>query len=106
MHVDTTKLKYKTFQANVICREAGFPLGAKQVIQEDRWQRPFNRGHGQIVMDRLNCTGEEKSILDCSFDTDRDCGNEEWVGVICRESNEVRDCDPGTVSLPLSMSEQ
>ena len=50
-------------------------------------------------MDKLRCTGKEKSILDCSFSKERDCGSEEWVGVTCRESNEERDCDPGTVSL-------
>ena len=66
----------------MICREAGFPLGAEKVIHDA--DRPFGRGHGQIVMDGLNCTGEERSILDCSFNTDRECDNQEWVGVACK----------------------
>ena len=33
-------------EADVICREAGFPLGALRILRE--FDRPFGRGHGQV----------------------------------------------------------
>ena len=47
-------------------------------------------------MDGLNCTGEERSILDCSFNTDRECDSQEWVGVACKESTDSGTCDAVT----------
>ena len=92
-------------EANVVCRQAGYPLGAKQVLTlTNEYTRSncklessqaivgseFGHGTGQILLDELECTGSESSILECSFNpwTKHDCRNSEWAGVICKIQEE------------------
>ena len=68
-------------EANVICRMAGFPLGAKKA----HIASTLGNGRGDIILDELDCKGTETSILDCKFQpwTKHDCRITEWAGVTC-----------------------
>ena len=82
-------------EANVVCREAGFSLGAKEVFIGSH----FGKGSGHILLDELDCKGDENSILECKFDpwNITDCNDREWVGVSCRIDGTM-ECDPIGVS--------
>ncbi len=71
-------------EANVVCRQAGFPLGAKEAAINSR----FGSGSSaqQILLDELDCDGSESSLLECRFDpwTRHDCSHKEWAGVVCK----------------------
>ena len=69
-------------EAHVICREAGFPLGASRALIGS----VFGKGEGDILLDELNCKGNESSILSCNFDPwqTHDCSEAEWAGVDCK----------------------
>lgn len=73
-------------EAHVLCREAGFPLGAKSAEVGST----FGHGTGPILLDELSCEGNETSLFDCKFDpwTVHDCGDREWAGVICKLKEE------------------
>ncbi|XP_071800220.1 scavenger receptor cysteine-rich type 1 protein M130-like isoform X2 [Asterias amurensis] len=48
--------------ANVVCRQIGFPGAATA------WQSAhFGEGAGQILMDNVNCSGNEHRLQDCVF---------------------------------------
>lgn len=40
-------------EANVVCKEAGFPLGAKEAVLNSG----FGSGDGPILLDEVNCNG-------------------------------------------------
>ena len=47
----------------------------------------FGQGSGPIVLDNLDCNGDEESILECDFDPDTsDCTHFEDAGIRCLES--------------------
>ena len=47
----------------------------------------FGQGSGPIVLDNLNCDGDELSLLECDFDPDTsDCTHFEDAGLRCMES--------------------
>lgn len=72
-------------EANVFCREAGFPLGAVEV----KLNHDYQTGDGDqpnYVLDVLRCSGNETSLNDCEsngWDV-HECRPEETVGVICK----------------------
>ena len=72
--------------ANVICKDAGFPLGAKEAILHSK----FGSGN-QILLDELNCKGTEETLLECKFNPwkEHDCSAKEYAGVICRSKQEA-----------------
>ena len=72
-------------EANVICKEAGFPLGAKEAILHSK----FGSGD-EILLDELDCKGNENSLLDCKFNPwkEHDCSAKEYAGVVCRQRQE------------------
>ena len=78
-------------EANVVCREAGYPAGAQEVFVGSQ----FGKGSGQILLDELDCNGNENSLLECKFNpwTVTDCNDNEWVGVSCKIGG-VTECDP------------
>ncbi|XP_033181986.1 scavenger receptor cysteine-rich type 1 protein M130-like [Anabas testudineus] len=66
--------------AMVVCRElnCGAELNATQSAQ-------FGEGTGQIWLDDVDCSGNERSLIECQhrgFGT-HDCGHSEDAGVIC-----------------------
>ena len=80
-------------EANVICREAGYSLGANELFIGSQ----FGKGLGHILLDELDCKGDESSILECKFDpwNVTDCNDNEWVGVSCHVGSGVNEeCDP------------
>ncbi|XP_032783777.2 uncharacterized protein LOC116921556 isoform X1 [Daphnia magna] len=66
--------------ANVICRQLGFPLGASQALSHST----FGPGH-PILMDDVMCRGNESSLADCPFAGwgVHNCAPEETAGVRC-----------------------
>ena len=81
---------FKLEEAHVICREAGYPMGAQLVFIGAQ----FGKGTGQILLDELECKGNETSVLECEFDpwTKTDCNDHEWVGVSCK-LGETSECN-------------
>ena len=59
----------------------------------------FGKGLGHILMDELDCKGDENSLLGCKFDpwNITDCNDREWAGVSCRLDG-ITECDPIGVS--------
>ncbi|KAK9531642.1 hypothetical protein VZT92_011053 [Zoarces viviparus] len=70
-------------EATVACRElnCGSALSVK-------YKSHFGRGHGQVWLDDLECTGHEKSLADCPHRGfgEHDCDHNEDASVVCSES--------------------
>ncbi|CAH1247159.1 PRSS12 [Branchiostoma lanceolatum] len=68
--------------ANVVCRELGFPDGAVEATTRGR----FGQSNGKIVLDDMLCTGTEVSLRDCKHNGwgRHDCVEAEAAGVVCR----------------------
>uniref|UniRef100_K7GI01 Lysyl oxidase homolog n=1 Tax=Pelodiscus sinensis TaxID=13735 RepID=K7GI01_PELSI len=65
--------------ATVLCREMGYG-SAQEAITGAR----LGQGMGPIHLSEIHCTGFEKSITDCKFNTGSvNCGHEEDAGVRC-----------------------
>ncbi|XP_055845974.1 uncharacterized protein LOC129911960 [Episyrphus balteatus] len=77
--------KFGILDANVVCRELGFPLGASDV-HGNSYYPPADNGEVSFVMDEVDCTGNETSLKDCRFMGwgVSDCGPDEVVGVQCK----------------------
>lgn len=73
-------------EANVLCRQLGFSLGAREAAINSR----FGSGGPRILLDELDCDGSESDVLDCRFDpwTKHDCSAKEWAGVVCKTKEE------------------
>ena len=67
-------------QASVVCRQLGF-RGAS-VARTDAY---YGRGHGEILMDDVECKGWEGNLQACSHDTSHNCDHSEDAGVDCCE---------------------
>ena len=72
--------------AKVVCRMLGYS-GAEGAVQ----QNTFGAGRGRIILDDVECTGDEKSILECpaSERYQNNCGHDEDAGVICTGQSNV-----------------
>jgi len=77
-------------EANVLCREAGFPLGAVEV-KVNTYYPPYVNisaidASPKFAIDELRCTGNESSLKECNFNGwgVHDCRAEEIVGVVCK----------------------
>ena len=66
--------------ANVVCRQLGY-RGAVTAHHRAR----FGQGSGQILLDDLQCTGREASLLECSHRgiNSHNCGHSEDASVTC-----------------------
>ena len=64
----------------VVCRLLGFH-GAKEV----RFAAYYGEGSGHILLDEVNCKGDESKILDCAHSkkNEHDCSDGEDAGVEC-----------------------
>ncbi|NXK70383.1 LOXL2 oxidase, partial [Sylvietta virens] len=65
--------------ASVVCRELGFG-SAKEAVMGAR----LGQGMGPIHLNEIDCTGFEKSVTDCKFNTEsQGCNHEEDAAVRC-----------------------
>ena len=73
--------------AKVACRELGFVFAVRALYG---WQVPD--GNGRIWLDNMYCTGNERSLADCSHPG--------WGIHNCRHSDDAGvECSPGNVVL-------
>uniref|UniRef100_A0A8C0TC77 Lysyl oxidase homolog n=1 Tax=Canis lupus familiaris TaxID=9615 RepID=A0A8C0TC77_CANLF len=71
--------KWDLVSASVVCRELGFG-SAKEAITGSQ----LGQGIGPIHLNEIECTGNEKSIIDCKFNAEsQGCNHEEDAGVRC-----------------------
>lgn len=81
--------KFGIRDADVLCKELGFPLGASEV-RANSFYPPHSKmqrdDHTVFLMDELDCKGTEKSLSECEFNGwgVHDCNGEEVVGVVCK----------------------
>ena len=47
----------------------------------------FGQGSGSIMMDNVECHGDETSLLSCSYQSIHNCGHAEDAGVVCALSS-------------------
>ena len=66
--------------AAVVCRALGYPNASSAPISAY-----FGQGSGQILLDDLNCLGNERSIENCAHSgwNVHDCAHSEDASVIC-----------------------
>uniref|UniRef100_A0A7M4FC73 Lysyl oxidase homolog n=1 Tax=Crocodylus porosus TaxID=8502 RepID=A0A7M4FC73_CROPO len=70
---------WNLISASVVCRELGFG-SAKEAITGAK----LGQGIGPIHLNEITCTGSEKSITDCKFNTESlRCNHEEDAAVRC-----------------------
>ena len=68
-------------ESDVVCKSLGYPLGAQQYYNSAH----YGQGSGLILLDDVECTGSESSLLYCKhrgFHVE-DCGHHEDVSVKC-----------------------
>ncbi|XP_038073143.1 deleted in malignant brain tumors 1 protein-like [Patiria miniata] len=84
-------LDWDLADATVVCNQLGFD-GAEASV----YQSLFGEGTGPVVMNRVQCSGNESKLADCPFDgwgsTVSTCEN--TVGVICNNSAFGQTCPP------------
>ena len=70
--------------AAVACRQLGFP-GA---VRATTAAAEFTIGDGPIVLDDLECNGDERTLGECTHRGwgDNNCGHSEDAGVVCATS--------------------
>ncbi|PIK49864.1 putative scavenger receptor cysteine-rich protein type 12 isoform X1 [Apostichopus japonicus] len=66
--------------ANVVCRQLGYS-GATEAFNGAF----FGQGSGPIVLDQVQCDGDERYVLECSHSTlgDTNCGHHQDAGLSC-----------------------
>ena len=73
--------RFSDIDARVVCRELGFAGGEAG---------DATGGTLPIVLDEVECIGNEASILDCAASTDRhNCGHSEDVQITCGELHDL-----------------
>ena len=89
-----------TPEADVICRMLGYPHGSQTTWQGRVWQgnpldngflphHSFGHGSGSILLDDLDCTGNEDSVVQCKHrgwgvsNCEEDGAEHEWLGITC-----------------------
>ncbi|XP_049313217.1 uncharacterized protein LOC105232808 isoform X4 [Bactrocera dorsalis] len=76
--------KFGLSDAEVVCRELGFKLGASEVRGFSYY--PPTTVDVSFAMDEVECRGNETSLKECSFKGwgVSNCGPDEVVGVVCK----------------------
>ncbi|KAJ8674874.1 hypothetical protein QAD02_010660 [Eretmocerus hayati] len=97
--------KFDMADANVVCRELGFNLGALE-IKRGGFYGNMNPPDSFMV-DQLKCLGNESTIRECDFDGwgKHNCKPEEAVGIICKTPEKTcqKDkwkCENSSVCIP------
>lgn len=67
--------------AHVVCAQ----LGCGYALNVTGQGGSFPAGRGRVLLDELNCTGNEQNLWECPAvgKEDTDCGHKEDAGVIC-----------------------
>uniref|UniRef100_A0A1X7UPS9 SRCR domain-containing protein n=1 Tax=Amphimedon queenslandica TaxID=400682 RepID=A0A1X7UPS9_AMPQE len=63
--------------ASVVCKQLGLANGVARLAAT------FGEGTGSILMDDLQCTGNETEITSCTHTSSHNCGHYEDAGVLC-----------------------
>jgi hypothetical protein len=68
-------------QANVVCRQLGYPLGAVW----NYYRSPFGDVTGNFTYDSVKCTGQESTLDECPHSNipASYCYPQKGVGIIC-----------------------
>ncbi|XP_071495979.1 uncharacterized protein, partial [Diadema antillarum] len=84
--------------ANVVCRMLGYPEA-----ESASGSASFGQGEGRIILDDVECTGNETNILDCQHRElfRHNCGHSEDAGVTCSPTGPPVSPSPATLSAPL-----
>ncbi|XP_018571935.1 uncharacterized protein LOC108911476 [Anoplophora glabripennis] len=95
--------------ANVVCRELGFQLGAAEIKGNSYFAADIKEKNTLYMIDDLDCLGNETTLIDCSFPGwgVHNCRNQEIAGVVCKTPQEKcgKDswkCDSGNECIPYS----
>ena len=64
--------------AHVVCRQLGYGPATSFTTSAT-----FGRGSGPIVMDDVDCRGDESTLLSCGFRDSHNCAHSEDAGVVC-----------------------
>ena len=68
--------------ADVACRQLGF--GSALSVRGST----YGEGSGRILMDDVECTGTETTLISCQYSTTHNCRHAEDVGIICNQPGE------------------
>ncbi|KAJ8916663.1 hypothetical protein NQ315_000308 [Exocentrus adspersus] len=95
--------------ANVICRELGFQLGAADIKGNSYYATDVKENNTLYMLDDLDCIGNETTLLDCNFPGwgIHNCRDQEIAGVVCKTPQEkcgkaAWRCDSGNECVPYS----
>ncbi|XP_030843775.1 scavenger receptor cysteine-rich domain superfamily protein isoform X3 [Strongylocentrotus purpuratus] len=74
-------------EASVLCKQLGY-TGADEVVIAGH----FGQGEGDVLLDMVQCTGDEVSLFECTHSAIRTtaCEHSEDVGVVCTSTGSVR----------------
>ena len=67
---------------NVACRQLG--LGPATAVRNTA---AFGQGLGSILMDDVECRGDEPSLISCQYVSHHNCRHQEDAGVVCSPQN-------------------
>ncbi|EDO44637.1 predicted protein, partial [Nematostella vectensis] len=75
--------------ANVVCKQLGFPLGAEAALCCGL----YSSGRGRVWLSGVNCRGYESSIRTCSTRGwgNNGCGHSQDAAVACKTSSAEQD---------------
>ncbi|XP_044261620.1 uncharacterized protein LOC123009400 [Tribolium madens] len=100
--------KFGLRDANVVCKELGFYLGAAEVKGNSFYSKNMT-GKPFYMMDDVSCVGNETKLMDCDFSGwgVHNCLEQETVGIVCKTpqekcSDDYWQCDTGQECLPLA----
>ena len=73
------KFFFIQFQANVVCRQLGYPNGASSASCCSL----YGQVSTSFSYDEVRCTGTESTLNSCPHNNAHDCGALEGAGVVC-----------------------
>ena len=69
--------------AQVVCRQLGYSDAIQAMFNQNAY---FGRGSGSVLMANISCSGTERHLFDCAFETPgvEQCTHAMDAGVICK----------------------